>query len=422
MRLSECSYVVVDCETTGLHPSAHHRIVELALLPVDQGGTSGDVWCTLLRPDRDLGPTEIHGIRGRDLLDAPSFDEVLGEILDRLAGRVVVAHNARFDCAFLEHELERVGVQVAPLPALCTMQLAALLGLAGGRARLGECCAAIGVSHPGEHAAAADARACAALLAAYVSALAANGVDVLAELGCSLPLPASGWPRDDRRAPCKQRGERSTERREPTFLARLAQAAEPPRVPDAMQVAPYLDILDRALEDRRLSEAEQDDLAATAAMLGLSASRVRALHADYVGTLIALAYRDGVVTERERADLDLVAEALGVGGVDDALSRLGADTPRLGPDSDGPALVGKTVCFTGALCCTFDGAPITRDLAEHLARQAGMVVAPRVTKDLDILVVADPHSMSGKACKARDYGTRVVAETAFWPMIGVDVA
>lgn len=53
-----------------------------------------------------------------------------------------------------------------------------------------------------------------------------------------------------------------------------------------MQVVPYLDVLDRALEDRRLSPAEQVDLAATAAMLGLSAERVRSVHCDYVATLV----------------------------------------------------------------------------------------------------------------------------------------
>jgi DNA polymerase-3 subunit epsilon len=42
-------------------------------------------------------------------------------------------------------------------------------------------------------------------------------------------------------------------------------------------------------------------------------------------------------------------------------------------------------------------------------------------KSLDILVVADPHTASGKAKKARQYGTRIIAEAAFWPLIGVTV-
>jgi DNA polymerase-3 subunit epsilon len=42
-----------------------------------------------------------------------------------------------------------------------------------------------------------------------------------------------------------------------------------------------------------------------------------------------------------------------------------------------------------------------------------------VTKDLDLLVMADPYSQSGKAKKARQYGTRVMAEAVFWQAIGV---
>jgi DNA polymerase-3 subunit epsilon len=40
-----------------------------------------------------------------------------------------------------------------------------------------------------------------------------------------------------------------------------------------------------------------------------------------------------------------------------------------------------------------------------------------VTKSLDILVCADPESMSGKARMARDNGIRVIAAAAFWPRI-----
>lgn len=65
---------------------------------------------------------------------------------------------------------------------------------------------------------------------------------------------------------------------------------------------------------------------------------------------------------------------------------------------------------------------MTREVAHELIENAGMIVAPRVTKRLDMLVVADPDSLSGKARKAREYGVRIVAEVAFWSMIGVEVS
>ena len=50
-----------------------------------------------------------------------------------------------------------------------------------------------------------------------------------------------------------------------------------------------------------------------------------------------------------------------------------------------------------------------------------MIVAPRVTKTLDLLVVADPDSLSSKARKAYQYGTRIMAEAVFWQAIGISV-
>jgi DNA polymerase-3 subunit epsilon len=40
-------------------------------------------------------------------------------------------------------------------------------------------------------------------------------------------------------------------------------------------------------------------------------------------------------------------------------------------------------------------------------------------KDLDYLVTADPDSMSGKAKKARQYNTKILAEQTFWNLLGL---
>ena len=79
------------------------------------------------------------------------------------------------------------------------------------------------------------------------------------------------------------------------------------------------------------------------------------------------------------------------------------------------------MCFTGAITDTINGQPITRQMAEMLATNAGLIVATGVTKRLGILVLADPESESGKARKAREYGTRLLAPSTFWGMIGVSV-
>lgn len=407
-------FAVVDCETTGIHPGRHHRIVELAIVGADSSGTVGECWSSLLRVDRDLGPTEIHGIRGRDLRVAPTFEEVLGEVLERLAGRTVVAHNARFDCGFLEAELERFEIAIRPLPRLCTMDLADALGIGGPRLRLADCTTSLGIQHFDAHCAESDARACALILAAY---LRQHGSASIAQFVQGEPQPRESWPTREQRAPARKRAAAGNPPTEPTFLASLVEASDAPLGADTARVAPYLEVLDRAIEDRRLSEQEQIELTEVARELNLSASRVRALHSDYAGTLIALAKRDRVVTDRERHDLILVGEALGISEIEELIDRPYTEPASTAED----AFVGQLVCFTGALTCFHEGRQVTRELAQQLAEQAGLVVAPRVTRKLDILVVADPDSASGKALKAREYGVRIIAEAAFWPMLGVEV-
>jgi DNA polymerase III subunit epsilon len=137
--------------------------------------------------------------------------------------------------------------------------------------------------------------------------------------------------------------------------------------------------------------------------------------------MVSVALRDHLLTDRERYDLEMVADALGVTELDALLTQSESSrSPSIAAaDRD---LQGKTVCFTGKLLCRYEGEPLTRSAAERLAEEAGLSVLPRVTKSLDILVIADPDSMSGKAKKARDYGTRVIAEASFWPLIGVEVS
>ena len=82
---------------------------------------------------------------------------------------------------------------------------------------------------------------------------------------------------------------------------------------------------------------------------------------------------------------------------------------------------GKSVCFTGESTCSAAGKPMDRATQRLLAAKAGLVVAPRVTKKLDLLVLADPDSLSGKAKNAAKYGIRRIAERSFWMALGVAV-
>jgi DNA polymerase III subunit epsilon len=165
-------YAVVDVETTGFAASGRDRIVEVAVVHLDRDGAMTSQWCTLVNPQRDLGPQHIHRISAGDARHAPSFAQVAGSLAARLAGRVVVAHNLAFDAPFIAAEFDRLGLPV-PIAAelgLCTMDLGGhYLPERSGRSLRASCDAA-GVELIDAHSALYDAIAAGGLLSHYLRA------------------------------------------------------------------------------------------------------------------------------------------------------------------------------------------------------------------------------------------------------------
>ncbi len=416
------SYAVVDLETTGLFPSKYDRIIEIAVIRLNSRGESLDEFTTLINPDRDVGPTSIHGIRARDVLDAPRFDEVIGDVVDRLAGAVFVAHNARFDRDFLAAEFRRMGHTLPQIPVACTMSLARTRQPAVQSYKLSALCTELKISHTNRHSALGDARATAALFGTLTTSIVSSESPTLADLGCACSAvpPRSAWPAIQPSGKYRTRGANS-QPGEPTPLGRLIDRL--PAVPSAHSPAglEYLSLLDSALEDRRVTADEADALFDTATRWGLARNEVVAIHDSYFNSLVALAREDGIVTESELADLHEVSELLGyTADKFDALMGAAPAEPLARPRNR-QSLTGMSVCFTGESCCKRNGVPIQRSEAELLAAAAGLTVQSSVTKKLDILVLADPDSQSGKAKTARRYGTRLIAEPVFWREIGVTI-
>ena len=171
-------FAVVDFETTGLRPG-RDQIVEIAVVSVDEFGAVVDEWSTLVKPLVPMDGAGVHGLFTADVMDAPTFRDVAGDLLGRLNSMVPVAHNARFDSAFLEAEFERLGLTI-PCEWLCTLELAGRLDFSWGRS-LRACCANLGVPHDNGHSALVDAQATTRLLA-FLAAVAY-------ERGLSLHLP-----------------------------------------------------------------------------------------------------------------------------------------------------------------------------------------------------------------------------------------
>jgi DNA polymerase III subunit epsilon len=407
---------VVDVETTGLFPGGHDRILEVAVVRMKMDGTVLDEYVTLVNPERDVGRTDIHGILAGDVAHAPAFASVVGDVCSRLRGAVVAGHNVTFDCRFLESELGRMGHVLPALRLLCTMEAL------GGR--LVDCCRDYGIELEQTHSALHDAHAAGRLLA-YWLAERESDQDLLSLARTSFGA-ASDWPQVAPSGVAVSREAAGRLRSAHTaYLARLV-----PRLPVAAGVgapvafARYYALLDQVLEDRRVAEAEQVEVERLAAEWGLTSGEARDAHVAYITRLVAQAVADGIVTPAERRDLEEVATALGIEStLLEALLRDGVAAGGVAPGTKpNCSLSGKTVCFTGELRSSIDGELVTRTDAEHLAAQAGLIVLRGVTKKLDILVLADPDTQSGKAKKARGYGTRLMAEAVFWNELGVRVA
>ncbi|MFG1810230.1 DEDDh family exonuclease [Streptomyces sp. NPDC049040] len=298
-------YAVVDVETTGL--GRDDRIVSAAVYRLDSQGEVQDHWYSPVNPQRDPGPVWIHGLTGAMLADAPLFPEIAGELAERLAGRVLVAHNAVFDWSMLAREYARARSTAPVEQRLCTIVLAKELRLPLANHKLESLAAHYGVVQQRAHHALDDARVLAEAFRPSLHLAAA----------AELPLPLHA---------CR----------------------------------PLTEWVDSAVPAPR--------------------------H----GVLYGSGPRSGWRPARKRPPCPY------------------PNPGRLAPD--GPLVQGMRVAFSG-------DTGIDRELLEDRATDAGLHVASSVSRLTSLLVTNDPDSPTGKAVKARTYGTPVIGERQFTELL-----
>ena len=137
----------VDVETTGLSPSLD-RIAEIGVITVD--GSRSERWTTVVAcaSSTRTASGEWQG--------APHFRDIAADLARRLEGRLVIAHNARFDHAFLTAEFERAGIWFEP-DVVCSVMLSRKLCSALARHDLDSLAAAHGLVVDVRHRALPDA-------------------------------------------------------------------------------------------------------------------------------------------------------------------------------------------------------------------------------------------------------------------------
>ncbi len=101
--------IVLDTETTGLSPQQGHRLIEIGCIELEDMIPTGRHFHSFVHPDRDIEPEaeKVHGISIAFLHDKPRFHEthVCDAFLEFIGDAPLIAHNAKFDRGFVDHEL-----------------------------------------------------------------------------------------------------------------------------------------------------------------------------------------------------------------------------------------------------------------------------------------------------------------------------
>jgi DNA polymerase-3 subunit epsilon len=176
--LISAEFLAVDTETNGL---ARERceLTEVGAVLVG-GGELHERWSSLVGVSQPLsaGIQRFTGITQAMVEGAPPPEAVLPRLAELLRGRVLVAHNARFDAMVLRQAFHRAALDWPDPPVLCTVAMARKLAPLQQRRGLAHLAEGLGVEVGVTHRALPDAELCAQVFCALFKKLTANAATV----------------------------------------------------------------------------------------------------------------------------------------------------------------------------------------------------------------------------------------------------
>ena len=184
MKLED-TFVAFDLETTGLNPNID-AITEIGAV-VFENGKEVDRFHSFVDPQRKLDPENIAltGITDEMLVGAPLIGEILPKFLEFIGGRVVVAHNAKFDTSFVKKACENCGLTY-DLTAVDTVALAQQLMPPMPRYKLDVVARALKLPNFNHHRASDDANICGQIMVKLIKMLQDKGFHSIQELNIRL--------------------------------------------------------------------------------------------------------------------------------------------------------------------------------------------------------------------------------------------
>ena len=103
--------VVLDTETTGISIKEGHRIVEIGCIELENLIPTKNKFHYYLNPERKVSEKafEVHGYTDQFLSKQKKFNEIVVEFLEFIKNKRLIIHNAEFDLAHLNNELNLLG-------------------------------------------------------------------------------------------------------------------------------------------------------------------------------------------------------------------------------------------------------------------------------------------------------------------------
>ena len=414
---AESGFVVFDIETTGLSPTAD-RMIEIGLIRTDKTGNPLAYWSSLINPKQPVTATEIHGISDKDVANSPTFEDVLDQVLSRIRGQALSAHNAQFDVSFLKVELARTGWELPETPVLCTMHESRNFIPGLSKRRLQDCVEALGIEQDVEHRALGDASLATALVNFYL-----NGPTNISRSKELSALPgiakAIKWP-DGQTFPEIQKSQSNQKHwvAKPHSNSSLMKTISSMMPEDILgedagnSELTYAQVLLEAMEDGVISEQENSALADLSKSLQIAIEIQTAIHRKLMQTLAQEAWKDGSVNRAEQSEIVEAGKSLGFTDNDSKgfiteieelrASRISARAKELPSEWDlgEPLRVGDRVVITG---CYEAG----RNELETKSKKMGIRITGSVSGKTNLLV-SDGTINGNKDADAAKLGIRSV--------------
>ena len=175
--------LVLDLETTGLDVRTDRLVQAAGIFMRGDVLSDGYEIDTLINPQVPIPErsSQIHHLRDEDVVDAPLFTDIAGQLRKLFAGHVVVGHNIGFDIAILRHEFARAGLAWQEPPIIDIGQLLGALQPSLPDIGLETVTSALGITIQDRHSARGDCMAAAAAWARLIPILRDREIRTLGE-------------------------------------------------------------------------------------------------------------------------------------------------------------------------------------------------------------------------------------------------